>query len=96
MVVSTVEYLIPTYILGEVVGMPHWDGGRRDANTRNPVKGMCNNCGEYGHKAAWCPEKQGEAQHFLHNGKCWFCSSEEHELFECDKFAAAKARKLER
>ena len=37
MVVSTVEYLIPTYILGEAVGMPHWDGGRRDANTRTPV-----------------------------------------------------------
>ena len=39
MVVSTVEYLIPTYILGEAVRMPHWDGGRRDANTRNPVNG---------------------------------------------------------
>ena len=38
MVVSTVEYLISTYILGEAVGMPRWDGGRRDANTRNPVK----------------------------------------------------------
>ena len=37
MVVSTVEYLIPTYILGEAVGMPRWDGGRRDANTRTPV-----------------------------------------------------------
>ena len=36
-VVATVEYVIPTYILGEAVGMPHWDGGRRDANTRNPV-----------------------------------------------------------
>ena len=37
MVVSTIEYVIPTYILGEAVGMPHWDGGRRDANTQNPV-----------------------------------------------------------
>ena len=36
-VVSTVEYLIPTYILGEAVGMPCWDIGRRVANTRNPV-----------------------------------------------------------
>ena len=36
-VVSTVKYLIPTYILGEAVEMPHWDGGRRDANTQNPV-----------------------------------------------------------
>ena len=38
MVVSTVKYVIPTYILGEAVGMPRWDVGRRDANTRNPVK----------------------------------------------------------
>ena len=37
MVVSTIEYLIPTYILGEVVGMPRWDGGRRNANARTPV-----------------------------------------------------------
>ena len=37
MVVSTAEYLIPTYILGEAVRMPRWDGGRRVANTRNPV-----------------------------------------------------------
>ena len=38
MVVLTVEYIIPKYILGEAVRMPRWDGGRRDANTRNPVK----------------------------------------------------------
>ena len=36
-VVSTVEYLVPTYILGEAVGMPRWDGGRRGAYTQNPV-----------------------------------------------------------
>ena len=59
--------------------------------SRKQFKGMFNNCGEYGHKAAWCPEKQGEA-HFLRNGKCWFCSSEEHKLFKCGKFAAAKAK----
>ena len=37
-VVSTVKYLIPTYILGEAVGMPRWDCGQRVANTRNSVK----------------------------------------------------------
>ena len=42
-VVSTVEYLIPTYILGEAVGMPRWDGGRRDANTRTPVNNTAHN-----------------------------------------------------
>ena len=55
-------------------------------------KGLCNHCGKYGHKAAWCPEKEGEAQHFLRNGKCWFCGSEEHKLFKYDKFVAAKAK----
>ena len=55
-------------------------------------KGMCNHCCEYGHKAAWCPEKEGEAQHFLRNRKCWFCGSEEHKLFKCEKFVAAKAK----
>ena len=60
--------------------------------SRKQFKGMCNNCGEYGHKAAWCPEKRGEAQHFLRNGKCWFCGSEDHKLFKCEKFADAKAK----
>ena len=48
-VVSTVEYLIATYILGEAVGMLRWDGGRRDVNTRTPVKYVTINYGCYAH-----------------------------------------------
>ena len=65
------------------------------ANFPKQFKGLCYNCGKYGHKGADCPDKKTQTQY--KKGECWFCGNIGHTMFKCEKFLEAqKGAKIER
>ena len=58
---------------------------------KQQFKGKYRNCGKYGHKVVYCPEKKSEEKHngtksnikCHFSGKCFYCGKVGHRVNEC-------------
>ena len=53
-------------------------------------KGTCTNCGKYGHKSRFCPEKRGKKGQ---NAGCYICGQHGHFAINCKEEDLKKLRK---
>jgi len=57
-------------------------------------KGTCHNCGKYGHKSAFCPDKDGDGEKKGNgrlNGTCHYCGKRGHHQRECRLYKKHRA-----
>ena len=48
-------------------------------------KGLCRDCGEYGHKSHECPKRETGRDQTKFQGKCWYCGEQGHSVWKCKK-----------
>ena len=60
--------------------------GKAKGKGKYPFPGLCNHCGEWGHKAAACPKRI----------ECWTCGGAGHRSSECPQKGKAKGKGSER